>query len=147
MGYKIENINIIDEQPNVAIGIMYPFDGPGLFRSSFTTFDQAKSNLLNLLLTVRGERFMQPTFGTSIVSTLFEPSTPETEIILKEDINKAIQYWLPYLGINEIIVKTAFNTPDLDHTIEISINVFVKSTGADITISIFGDEGGIIKVA
>ena len=51
----------------------------GLGLSSFTpiylTTDQAFENLKTLLLTKKGERYHQPTFGTRLLYVLFEPNT------------------------------------------------------------------------
>ena len=55
------------------IGITIPFNKPnGIFHQSFTNVKQVLSNLKNLLLTARGERYMLPTFGTDIKTILFE---------------------------------------------------------------------------
>ena len=67
-------INPIDLPQNdkVAVGVTFPFDGPAVFNSSYTTKEQVKSNLINLLLTTPGERLMNPTFGVGIRNLLFE---------------------------------------------------------------------------
>jgi len=51
-------VNPLDLRKNIAIGVSLPFKGP--FKSTFTTKDQIKSNLINLLLTNKGERVMIP---------------------------------------------------------------------------------------
>ena len=73
MAYQIININEINDQDgNIPIGIQLPFNGQsGLFTSTFTSIDQAISNLKNLLLTNKGERVMQPAFGTDLSRILF----------------------------------------------------------------------------
>jgi len=45
-------VNPLDLQKNIAIGVSLPFDKP--FTSTYTTKDQIKSNLVNLLLTDTG---------------------------------------------------------------------------------------------
>ena len=56
--------NPIDFQKDVAVGVKLPFGKPnGLFAQSYTTEEQATSNLKNLLLTRKGERPFQPEFG------------------------------------------------------------------------------------
>jgi len=45
-------VNPLDLQKNIAIGVSLPFNKP--FTSTYTTKDQIKSNLINLLLTSRG---------------------------------------------------------------------------------------------
>ena len=51
-----------DLQRNTAIGVRLPFNAPGVFYSTFSTKDQLKYNLINLLLTSKGERIYNPEF-------------------------------------------------------------------------------------
>ena len=53
------------EYSDYAIGITLPLTfGQNTFEQSFLTKDQVKSNIKNLLLTKRGERIIQPEFGS-----------------------------------------------------------------------------------
>ena len=54
-------INPIDIE-NRSVGIRFPFNAEGVFYSTFTTAEQVKSNLLNVLLTEPGERIFKPNF-------------------------------------------------------------------------------------
>jgi phage baseplate assembly protein W len=97
---------------NVAVGIDLPFvpDGQGQFKRNYSQIKQARANMVNLLLTRKGERLNHPTFGSNLWNILFEPNVPE---ILKEDIEtaimEAVDNWLPYILIREIIIN---ETPD-----------------------------------
>ena len=64
----------IDQDKDVAVGITLPLrlGNSGYFEQSYTTLEQVKSNVINLLLTIPGERYMQPTFGSNLYSHLFE---------------------------------------------------------------------------
>jgi len=77
----------------------------GFFEQGFTTYEQAKSNLKNLLLTSKGERIMQPNFGTGLHSLLFEPLDGGFEEKLQTIITETVGYWLPYITIDEIDVE------------------------------------------
>ena len=65
----------LDLQKNVGVGIPLPLGGVPIFATTFTTEEQAISNLKNLLLTRKGERPFQPLFGTDVPSFLFENIT------------------------------------------------------------------------
>ena len=55
------------------IGIILPFNSEkGIFNQSHTNVQQVMTNLRNLFLTNKGERIMQPEFGTDIQYYLFE---------------------------------------------------------------------------
>ena len=103
---------------SVAIGIDLPMvlGGANGFKQNFSVLKQAKANLINLLLTRKGERINHPSFGSNLWRILFEPNTPE---ILKEDIEQsitdAVDNWLPYILIREIIISES--PDDIDRNI------------------------------
>jgi phage baseplate assembly protein W len=51
-------------------------------------FDLIKQDILNHFNTKKGERLMNPTFGSSIWDLLMEPLTEQVRDALKEDINR-----------------------------------------------------------
>ena len=109
MAYVLGNKIVKDtkEYDSYAYGITLPIKrgGNGYFEQAFTSFEQAKSNLKNLLLTKRGERVMQPEFGTGLESLLFEPMDDSFEGKLTEVITQTVSYWLPYINIEEIDIE------------------------------------------
>ena len=100
--YRYQPVN---ETPDKAIGILLPFNnssnarpdtlnyasgsisGKQLFGQSYSTEEQVISNLKNLLLTRKGERVMQPLFGTDIFDKLFENNTLDLRSSLKKNFN------------------------------------------------------------
>ena len=61
---------------------------------TFSTADQqtVKTDLLNHIYTIPGERVMNPNFGTRIPLMAFEPLDPKTIQIIKDDITKVVNY-------------------------------------------------------
>lgn len=101
------------EFDSVAYGIASPTKrGNVMFEQTFTSLDAAKSNLRNLLLTKRGERVMQPNFGTGLHSLLFEPMDNEFEQKLQETITDSVRFWLPYITIENIEVDMSDEMKD-----------------------------------
>jgi len=121
-------INPIDLPQNdkVAIGVTLPFNGPGVFNSSYATKDQVKSNLINLLLTDPGERLMEPNFGVGVRSLLFEQYIDKENLKIKM-IDQASIY-IPEIEISDIFIRreNTETTPEL-HTLQISIYYKVLS--------------------
>ena len=67
---------------NAYIGVTIPFNNPnGVFYQSTLNREQLFSNLRNLLLTAKGERYFLPDFGTEIRYILFENITDEDVFI------------------------------------------------------------------
>ena len=108
-------INPLDLQGNIAIGVALPFNAPGVFKSTYTTKDQIKSNLVNLLLTDVGERVMNPTFGCDLKRFIFEGITESNINNLKESLANSIAVFVPEVSVTDIIIvpNTDFNTIDL----------------------------------
>jgi len=95
-----------EEFNNFAYGITLPVKrgNTGYFEQAFSSFEQAKSNLKNLLLTRKGERIMQPNFGSGLHELLFEQADDQLEQRLQEEITNTVNFWLPYISISEIEV-------------------------------------------
>ena len=73
-------INTLDLNPNQGIGVALPFNPDSIFTINYTTKDQIKSNLLNFMLTNKGERFFNPNYGANIRALLFEQNTDLSEV-------------------------------------------------------------------
>jgi phage baseplate assembly protein W len=145
MPYQLVNFDQIAEPlQNNSIGISINFNGPtGMFSKTFTSTELAVNNLKNLLLTNKGERVFQPTFGTDLPQILFEPNTARLKVLVEEFITDAVNYWLPYIFLTNIETTTADDDPTIDHQIIVKISFYVNLTGtfADLqTITIFADE-------
>ena len=133
----------LDLQKNVGVGIPLPIGGAPIFDTTFTTEEQAISNLKNLLLTRKGERPFQPLFGTDVPSFLFENITKKLLDNLKAGLQKDIEFWLPYIQMKEIIVDDLPN----ENRINISFSFSVGESGANQIIILNVDEQGSLSIA
>jgi phage baseplate assembly protein W len=119
--------------PNVAIGIKLPIvrkDGR-LFSQSYSTEDQISTNLKNLVLTRKGERLYQPSFGTSIYDLLFENIRPDLQVLLRDTLLSDINFWFPNLMDVDINVEI-----DIDRqSVFVSINYRLNANGVLRTIT------------
>ena len=109
MAYILDKKVVTDteEFSNQAYGITLPVQrgNSGFFATAFTSFEQAKSNLKNLLLTRKGERMLQPNFVCFMHELLFEQATDNLEERLQENITDSVNFWLPYINIDTIDVE------------------------------------------
>ena len=103
-----------EEFNNYAVGITLPIQrgNDGYFAQSFRTFDQVRSNLKNLLLTKKGERILQPEFGSGLHDLLFNPATEKFEEDLETTINDSVAKWLPYIIVEDINVDISKEQTD-----------------------------------
>ena len=136
----IQRISPLDLRRNVAVGVPFPLGGTPIFSSTFSTQDQALSNLKCLLLTRKGERPFQPLFGTDLPSFLFEQITDKLLNQLKDTIEEDIKFWLPYINMRDIVV-----TKDEDrHIVNFSFTFSVGESNANqIIILEVSEQGGL----
>jgi uncharacterized protein len=132
MAFRVSNIEPIDLQPRVAIGISLPFNGSTGFNSTYTTADQLKTNILSFLLTNRGERLFQPTFGASLRNFIFEQIAVNTIEDLREIFNAKIEQQFPRVRVFDTVINA---DPDRN-TINISFTYRVTQTNIEDNISI-----------
>ena len=135
--------NPLDLEDDIAIGVTLPFGKQsGLFNLSYTTEEQAISNLKNLLLTRKGERPFQPNFGSTIPSLLFEPMDGNLETSIDESLREDIGFWLPYIVIEDIIADIDFDR----HKVNIELSFKVTEQGANTQLIIFVDATGEVGI-
>tara|TARA_B110000503_G_scaffold11730_1_gene15837 strand:- start:2668 stop:3096 length:429 start_codon:yes stop_codon:yes gene_type:complete len=112
-----------------AIGISLPIQITNTaFAQTFQTSEQVKSNIRNLLLTKRGERILQPEFGSGLQELLFEQNVDDFEGRIEDTINKSLEQWLPYVTAEAIEVDSSDTLRDNNR-----INVSVKFRIGDNT--------------
>ena len=91
------------------VGFGFPLDGDAVFIPTFTTREQTKANLLNYLLTNKGERVFRPNFGANLRNLLFENIVDST----MEDLETKIQSDIAILFPNVVVQQLQFNNdPD-----------------------------------
>jgi len=125
-------VNPLDLQKNIVIGVSLPFNAPGVFSKTYSTKDQIKSNLVNLLLTDKGEHIMNPEFGADIRKSLFDNITDSSIELLKLKITDAISIFVPEVILGEISV-----IPDIDYnTLDVTINyrLAISNTPDQVTV-------------
>ena len=130
---QIQNqIDPLDLTPSVGVGVALPFNGPGVFNTNYTTKDQTKSNLINLVLTEPGERIYKPFFGVGLNSLLFEQNIQKEE--LKTKIQEAISRdsRLNRITISNVNIDRDINT----NTIKIIIEYISRLDGSNDAIQI-----------
>jgi phage baseplate assembly protein W len=125
-------INPLDLQGNIAIGISLPFNGPAAFNSTYSTIEQIKSNLVNLLLTNKGERVMNPEFGCDLRTVLFEGIIDDTLDSIRSLITTNVAIFVPEVTITNIDI-----TKEEDYnTISVSLKYRVNISGTPDQITV-----------
>lgn len=102
MARIIQNKYPIDLDKRKAVGFGFPLNGDAVFVPTYDTREQIKANLVNYLLTNRGERVFNPTFGADLRNLLFESPTNSSLEELEFRISDAISNRFPQIKIKEI---------------------------------------------
>jgi len=143
MAIELGKVNVTDLTENdykiLGIGINKNSDKGGIFAVNYTTLTQAKDNLKNLILTRKGERIMNPTFGCDIWKVLFEQMDSSLiESKIESTILDAVSNWLPYLNIDEIIFD--YDNTDIDNNrinLELKFSLISNpNLGESVTINV-----------
>jgi len=110
-----KKINPLDFKNDVAIGLKLPLNSDvGGFALNYVTEDQIHTNLKNLILTMRGERLMHPTYGSGLYSLLFEPAVEgNISSAALETIRQAASEWMPFVNIKDASVDFIDNTANI----------------------------------
>lgn len=64
-----------------------------------------ESSVKMLLITAKGERVMEPEYGTSIRRSIFELNTEDAESIIRDEINAALDRWEPRATLESITIS------------------------------------------
>lgn len=89
-------------EKSTALGLQLPLrrGSNGVFEKIYEVREQIKSNLKNLLLTMKGERLFNPDYGSDLIKLTFENlSKSEAEERAIEYIEEACKNWMPYIKI------------------------------------------------
>jgi phage baseplate assembly protein W len=117
------------EYEDYAVGLALPIQITNVaFKQNYTEIEQLKSNIKNLLLTKRGERLMNPLFGTGIETVLFEPIDDAFEDKVQTIITNSIERYVPNVSIDEINVDISNENRD-KNSVNISLKFRSRNTG------------------
>ena len=118
MAYRVPNINPIDVGGRVAIGVSVPFNNIAVFNQTYSTSTQVKSNIINYILTRKGERVLNPDFGLGLEEYIFENIDNKTLTTIQNVITDGLTNNCP-----NIILQSVTVTPDYDNN---AINIKIR---------------------
>lgn len=95
MPIEVKKIYPLDLQESTAVGIDLPFSNTAVFNSTYETKDAIKANLINYFLTNKGERYMNPSFGSDIRTLLFENINEDILEELRDIVSRDLSRFFP----------------------------------------------------
>jgi len=116
--YKL-NPQDVGQPRGIGISVLFN-NGTNVFNQTFTTKDQVKSNLINYILTDKGERLFNPTFGGNLRASLFQPDTDFDNVAAR--LEQEIYAYVPNIIIKNIGVKKFSDENAVNIVLDYSIN-------------------------
>jgi phage baseplate assembly protein W len=110
----------------------------GCYGLNKTLIQSVQQNFKNLVLTIPGERIMDPLFGVGLKSYLFENNGNDTYVLISEKIREQAGKYLPFIDVIDI----NFNGPEGDEFnndpqfVHISIKYKILPLDADVILNI-----------
>jgi len=159
MAIRLPNKHPLDINKRVAVGVSIPFNGTStstdntlisvsskpdvenlsptystgnsIFNSTYTTTEQIKSNIINYVLTNKGERVLNPNFGSNLRAFIFENITESNLRALEMKLTSDIKDNFPSVNVISLTLTPTYET----NTIQL-----------DIVYSIYGNEAQNIQI-
>jgi phage baseplate assembly protein W len=122
---RIYRVDPRDLQKNIAIGISIPFSKSSAFKSTYSTKEQVKYNLINLLLTNKGERVENPEFGCDIKKSIFDFINTDNINKINNNIRIGVQTFIPEINLENVII-----TPEPDQNyVNVKVEYSMRISG------------------
>jgi phage baseplate assembly protein W len=132
MAFGAKRIFPLDTKPSVGVGVALPFNAPAVFKTTYTTQESIKYNLINFFLTNQPERYLNPTFGGDLRKFVFEQITQNNLNLLKQNIQESLNLYFP-----NVVVEALNILPDTDNNqVDITLKYSILNTGINDTIEI-----------
>ena len=109
----------VGQPKGIGINILFNND-TSVFNTTTTTKEQVKSNLVNYILTNKGERFFDPMFGGNLRASLFEPDTTFDNISAR--LEQEIIAYVPNIIVRNISIKKFSDQNLINIILDYSIN-------------------------
>jgi len=132
MARILQNRYPIDSNDRKIVGFGFPLNGPAVFNPTFNTREQTKANLINYLLTNKGERVFNPNFGADLRNLLFENILDRTTDELQATIQTDINEFFPQVEVKEIQFNNLPDSNEINFTLTYNVRNFGITD--DITI-------------
>ena len=102
-----------------------------------TYTEMVLQNLKNLLLTIPGERIMNPDFGVGLQKLLFENDTKDTRGRIHDRIRSQVAKYMPFIKVRDSILPDYGSVPPGQvNTLFIEIEYYIEPLSAEDILKI-----------
>lgn len=123
------------------LGIKYPFKNDGVqnfyLDANSTQNDQARSELLHVVFTPKGQRIRMPEFGTDLIKHIFSPNDGVSWDAIKNEIMDSVSRWVPNIQLNNIsVVKNELDDAEVYVRLDYSVKEGNKITNDSVAVQL-----------
>ena len=102
-------------------------------------FNLIQQDIMNMFQTKKGERVMNPEFGTIIWSLIYEPFTNEVKQLISDDVTRILNY-------DPRVTPTQINITEAEYGLVIEATLFYKQQDVSQQMNLaFNKELGIAR--
>ena len=102
----------------------------GYYEMNKTVVDAIRQNVKNLVMTIPGERIMDPEYGVGLSRYLFETVDSGIESLITSEIEYQMRNYLPQVALKNVSVSTSQRNEDIyDHSLIVKITYYIPSFG------------------
>lgn len=122
-------------------GIKYPFtaqDFQHFFVDANSSLSsKAKSQLMHLVFTPKGQRLRNPEYGTDLIRYIFDQNDNETWESVKTEIKEAVTRWIGNIKLNDIqIVQSKDDEHEIFVRLDYTVSDGNKSTSDSVIVQL-----------
>jgi phage baseplate assembly protein W len=132
MAFGAKRIFPLDTKPSVGVGVALPFNAPAIFRTTYTTQESIKYNLINFFLTNKNERYLNPMFGGDLRAFIFQQISTNSLDSLKEDIQYQLNLYFPNIIIGNLTIDSL---PEINQ-VNVTLTYSIQDTGLTDTVQL-----------
>jgi phage baseplate assembly protein W len=132
MAFGAKKIFPIDTKPGTGVGVGLPFNAPGVFKTTYTTQESIRVNLINFFLTNQPERYLNPTFGGNLRAFIFQQINDGNIEFLQQDIQSQLGIHFPNVIIERLSIDP---TPDI-YQVVVELKYSIQDTGITDTVQL-----------
>ena len=123
------------------MGIRYPFRADD-FQHFFvdansTPMEKARSEIMHIVFTPKGQRIRNPEFGTDLIKFIFDPNEDVTWEAVKNEVSESVGRWAKNIILNNIqVVKNEEDESEIYVRLDYSVSEGNKTTNDSIVVQV-----------
>jgi len=123
------------------MGIKYPFRTDGFQRffvdANNTPMEKARSEIMHIVFTPKGQRIRCPEFGTDLIKFIFDPNENVTWEAVKNEVSESVGRWAKNITLNNIqVVKNEEDESEIYVRLDYSVSEGNKITNDSIVVQV-----------